>query len=241
MNIQAAGGVVHLSRDRQDRPTNLGTSWADPLASIWIAIMTLVQLLKPPHERASVDVSMVEVVAHEFREYFQAQSADGVEILAAESRLDHAAPHGIYRTRGDDAWLALAVEDDETWAALVTALGRPSALDRPGWELLAGRLADEDALDAALDRVLAQRDCAELFDTLQSGGVPCAPVWAAGDLVELDHLRARRLLQPVSHAVWGERPLIGLPWLVDGEAMPIAATPILGADTSDDPARWWAA
>jgi crotonobetainyl-CoA:carnitine CoA-transferase CaiB-like acyl-CoA transferase len=241
MNIQAAGGVVHLSRDRLGQPTNLGTSWADPLSSIWLAIMTLVQLLKPARERASIDVSMVEVVAHEFREYFQAQSIDGKEIGAGESRLDHAAPHGIYRTRGDDRWLALAVEDDAAWASLVTALGRPAELDRPGWEHLAGRLQDQDALDEALGRVLRERDADELFVLLQRASVACAPVWSASDLVGLEHLRMRRLLQPVTHPVWGERPLIGLPWLVDGVAVPITATPVLGSDTTDDPEAWWVA
>lgn len=239
MNIQAAGGVVHLSRDRHGRPTNLGTSWADPLSSIWLAIMTLVQLLKPAQERASIDVSMVEVVAHEFREFFQAESVDGVEIVADESRLDHAAPHGVYRARGDDRWLALAVEDDAGWASLVAALGRPDELARPHWEDLRGRLRDQDALDQALDRVLAERDVDELFAQLQRVGVACAPVWSAADLVELEHLHARRLLQPVAHPVWGERPLIGLPWLVDGAAAPITATPVLGADTTDDPEGWW--
>jgi hypothetical protein len=34
--------------------------------------------------------------------------------------------------------------------------------------------------------------------------------------------------------------LTGLPWrIVGGGEVPITATPLLGADTSDDPARWW--
>jgi crotonobetainyl-CoA:carnitine CoA-transferase CaiB-like acyl-CoA transferase len=94
-------------------------------------------------------------------------------------------------------------------------------------------------LDAALDHVMAERGADDLFDVLQRAGIACAPVWGASDLVSLEHLRVRQLLQPVDHAVWGSRPLIGLPWTVDGRHVDIGATPLLGADSSDEPSRWW--
>lgn len=239
MNIQAAGGVVDLTRDRNGRPVNLGTSWADPLSSIWIAIVTVAQLLRPPHERTSVDISMVEAVAYEFGEYFSALTADEIMLGTAESRLDHAAPHGIYCARGEDRWLALSVESDEAWQALVDVLGRPAALDRPGWASFAGRAADHDELDGALDELMRGYDGWELFEQLQAAGVACVPVLRAADIVALEHLRVRGLFQTVTHPVWGERPLIGLPWLVDDQPAPIAATPVLGCDTTDDETRWW--
>jgi crotonobetainyl-CoA:carnitine CoA-transferase CaiB-like acyl-CoA transferase len=241
MNVQAAGGVVYLSRDRRGQPTNLGTSWADPLASLWIAITTVAQLLRPAWERHSIDVSMVEVVAAEFAEYFSALTADGIELLADESRLDHAAPHGIYRCGGENRWISLAAECDDDWSRLKGALGSPGTLDRDAWETMAGRLADQDALDAALDDVLAEWSADEAFHALQAVGVACAPVWGAAELVSLEHLHERGLLHKVEHPVWGERTLIGLPWTVDGRPVEIGATPLLGADTSDEPSRWWSA
>jgi crotonobetainyl-CoA:carnitine CoA-transferase CaiB-like acyl-CoA transferase len=239
MNIQAAGGVVHLTRDRRGQPVNLGTSWADPLSSVWIAITTLAQLLRPECERQSIDISMVEVVAYEFREYFQAQTADSVELLGDESRLDHAAPHGIYRCHGEDRWFALSIETDAEWKALLQALDSPAALDLPAWSTFSGRLAAQDELDEALDGALADRAAWDLHERLQAAGIVCAPVLGAADLVSLEHLHARGLFQRVQHPVWGERPLIGLPWLVNGQPAPIAATPILGIDTTDDPRTWW--
>jgi crotonobetainyl-CoA:carnitine CoA-transferase CaiB-like acyl-CoA transferase len=239
MNIQAAGGVVYLSRDREHQPVNMGTSWADASSAVWIAILTVSQLLAPAAERQNIDVSMVEVVAHHFKEYFAALSADGIELLADESRLDHASPHGIYRSRGDDQWIAVDVESDRDWEALVEALGRPEELSRAGLAGLTGRLAAQDELDATLDRLFSAYGKEELFELLQASGIACAPVWGGADFIGLEHLRKRGLFQEVVHPEWGERPLIGLPWQVDGKPQPISRTPMLGEHTSDDPDRWW--
>jgi crotonobetainyl-CoA:carnitine CoA-transferase CaiB-like acyl-CoA transferase len=240
LNIQAAGGAVHLSRDRTGQPQNFGTSWADPLTSIWIAMATLTQLLVPAAERRHVDVSMVEVVACQFPEYFSQSSLTGVDQVADESHLDHASPHAIYRCAGDEAWLAISVETDDEWRGLLDTLGRPPVLGDARFATLAGRRRYEDELDRAIEGVLEGVDRDELFAALQRAGVACAPAWGARELIALPHLHERGLLQSVQHPVWGERPLVGLPWRLVGQgAVPITATPLLGEHTSDDPTLWW--
>ena len=240
LNIQAAGGAVHLSSDRAGIPRNFGTSWADPLASIWIAAVAAAQLLAPAGRRGHAEVSMVEVIAWQFPEYFAAISLGEPDRTADENRLDHAAPHGIYRCSGDDAWLAVAVETDGEWRGLLDALGQPAELADPRFAGLDGRLAHEDELDGALGAVLVGRHRDELFDLLGAAGVACAPVWSAPELVRHPHLLERGILRPVNHPVWGERLLAGVPWRVVGEGtIPIDAPPLLGEHTTDDPARWW--
>jgi crotonobetainyl-CoA:carnitine CoA-transferase CaiB-like acyl-CoA transferase len=240
LNIQAAGGVVHLSRDRTGQPRNFGTSWADPMTSIVIAISAMAQLLSPAGRRSHVDVSMVEVLACQFPEYFAEISTGGDERVADESRLDHAAPHGVYRCAGDDEWLALAVATDDEWRRLVEVLGSPDDLAHARFARLADRLAAPDELDLAIERALAGRSRDGVFALLQAAGIACAPVWGARDLVALDHLRERGILQVVSHPVWGERVLAGVPWRVAGEGpLPIGRPALLGEHTSDEPAEWW--
>ena len=36
----------------------------------------------------------------------------------------HMAPHGVYRSAGDDRWVAIACRDDADWRALAGLLGR---------------------------------------------------------------------------------------------------------------------
>ena len=58
-----------------------------------------------------------------------------------------AAPHGVYPAAGDDAWIAIAVESDEAWTALLAvAEGAPRLRDE---RFASGedRLRRQDELD----------------------------------------------------------------------------------------------
>ena len=69
------------------------------------------------------------------------------------------APHGIYRTAGEDQWLALAVETDAQWAGLVNLLGLelPAGLETAGLDE-AGRKQHEVEIDLAIEPVTSSRD-----------------------------------------------------------------------------------
>jgi crotonobetainyl-CoA:carnitine CoA-transferase CaiB-like acyl-CoA transferase len=242
MNIHASGGVIHLSRDREGNPRNLGTSWGDPITAVWIAILAAAQLLRPPAQRQHVDVSMVEAIATLFAEYFSILSRDGDELVADESRLDYAAPHGVYKTAGEDNWITLAVESDSEWKALLSVLGEPEDLSAEEYSTLPGRLSNQDRLDASLARLLSEHDAPEVVVSLQQAGVIAAQVVGAKGLVADQHLREREFFQRVEHPRWGLRALTGLPWrhVRDG-AFPIYRSPLLGEHTSADPSDWWVA
>jgi crotonobetainyl-CoA:carnitine CoA-transferase CaiB-like acyl-CoA transferase len=241
MNIHASGGVIHLSRDHEGNPRNLGTSWGDPITAVWIAILAVAQLLRPPMQRQHVDVSMVEAIATLFPEYFSILSRDGVELVADESRLDYASPHGVYQTAGEDNWIALAVESDSEWKAMLSVLGKPEDLSADEYGTLPGRLSHQDGLDESLARLLSEYDADELVAGLQQAGVIAAKVVGAQGLVADEHLWDRAFFQRVEHPRWGLRALTGLPWrnVRDG-AFPISRTPLLGEHTSADPSEWWA-
>ncbi|WP_254292458.1 CoA transferase [Sphingomonas tagetis] len=50
------------------------------------------------------------------------------------------APHAVFRTQGDDCWVAIAVQSDAQWQRLAALIG----IDRPDWATFAGRKSDED-------------------------------------------------------------------------------------------------
>jgi crotonobetainyl-CoA:carnitine CoA-transferase CaiB-like acyl-CoA transferase len=92
-----------------------------------------------------------------------------------------AAPHGAYRTAGKDNWIAIAVETEAQWQALRQALGDPPSLADDRFATLAGRLAHEDALDAALEAICQQWERYALMHRLQAAGVPAGVVQRPSD------------------------------------------------------------
>lgn len=238
-NIHAQGGLVDLSRDRDNAPRDLGTSWGDPLTGVWIALFVMAATTPGARQRPDIDLSMVEVVAAEFPDFFVRTQESGETARALESRSEGFAPHGIFTCAGADSWLALAVSNDEQFAALVAELGSPKELLTNEFQTAVGREAAQDALDAALDAVLVRHQAEVLFPRLQAVGVACVPVLTARALIDHPHLAAREFFQYVRHPVWGERRLTGLPWRsVGGGTIALGPPPLFGQHSDEVTNEW---
>ena len=118
------------------------------------------------------------------------------------------APHGAYRTRGDDRWIAIACRDDADWARLRTLMGDPPWAAHSRWATVAGRRADEDALDHAVESWTRLQDGAALADRLAAAGIPAGVVQDARERLHDDpQLRARGYFVRLRHRATGEWPL----------------------------------
>lgn len=97
-----------------------------------------------------------------------------------------AAPHGIFRTTGNDRWIAIACFDDFQWAALTKVLevGELASDDR--FASLELRLKHQDKLEDVLAERIANYEGFALMHRLQAVGVPAGVCQTAEDRVESD-------------------------------------------------------
>jgi len=100
-------------------------------------------------------------------------------------------PHAIYRSAGEDRWVAIAVRDDADWRALAGAIGRPEWGDDPGLVGADARRARAAAIDSAIEAWTATRSPTEAETALQAIGVPAHAVARTGteEDPQLVHLR----------------------------------------------------
>jgi crotonobetainyl-CoA:carnitine CoA-transferase CaiB-like acyl-CoA transferase len=97
-----------------------------------------------------------------------------------------AAPHGAFRTRGDDRWIAIAAFTEEQWQTLVEVLGLKAAASDDRFATLEQRLAHQDALEAAVNEATQKWDGFELMAELQRRHVPAGVCQTAQERVEQD-------------------------------------------------------
>jgi crotonobetainyl-CoA:carnitine CoA-transferase CaiB-like acyl-CoA transferase len=97
-----------------------------------------------------------------------------------------AAPHGAYRTKGDDRWIAIACFTEEEWKALVEVLGRPGWAKEARFRDLDQRTQHQDELDALVNAITADREGYQLTDQLQRAGVPAGVCQTAADRYDVD-------------------------------------------------------
>jgi len=97
-----------------------------------------------------------------------------------------AAPHGAYRTRGKDRWIAIACFSEAEWKGLVKVLGNPAWAGDARFASLEARLAHQDQLDAFMNASTANFDGYALMESLQRAQVPAGVCQTAEDRCDND-------------------------------------------------------
>ncbi|MCC6382586.1 MAG: CoA transferase [Dehalococcoidia bacterium] len=128
------------------------------------------------------------------------QSRDG-------NRSPQHSPHGVFPCRGEDRWVAVAVETAEEWAAFCHATSHDDCLADPRFATLADRKANEDALEALVSAWTAARTVDEVEDCLQAARVPVHRCTGSADAFTDPQVLHRGHFITVDHPELGPVPI----------------------------------
>lgn len=228
-SIHAFTGHTQLSGWPGTPPRGIGGTWTDPVTGVTAVLAILAGLARARRSGRGLhmELSMAEATIALMAEPFLDYLAGGVEPRPAGNHTDDCVPHNSYRCR--DGWLAIAAHDEGEWQALARQVGLPSQL--AALDTVEARLAQREAIDAALDGWCAgqQRDAA--VAALTAAGVCAAPVRRFEELLTDAHFRERELIARLSHEGVGSYHVFKLPWrTAPALAHRYAPTPRLGQD-----------
>lgn len=217
--VQAVSGLTFTSGLPDLPPAGWGYSYMDHTGAYYMAMAILLALL---HRRRTgegqwVDLSCTEAGLTLHGPALLDYAVNGRPMRrpgrphSNRSEWPPMAPHGIYPSRGEDRWVAIACRDDRDWKALAGEIGDPWAAEED-LRRLERRLARQDELDERLGAWTRAREDREVAAALQRAGVPAAAV--ARPEERIDHCpntRAWGLWPTVRHAKMGEVRVDGLP------------------------------
>ena len=139
------------------------------------------------------------------------------------------APHNCYRCKGHDAWISIAVANDQEWEALCRVMGSPEWTKEEAFSSAYSRWQNQDRLDRLMEEWTINYRYQELMELLQETGVAAMPSFKAKDLFTNPHLIAREAITEVTHPVLGTRKTIAPPWkLSETPARISRPAPLLG-------------
>ena len=178
-----------------------------------------------------IDHSQIESSLHFLSPWLLDSQLTGRVASRIGNRDPDMAPHGVYPSRGDDDWVAIAVRDDGDWANLCAVLDRADLARDQRYATRTGRLAHLDELDAAISAWTATRTPAEAEGLLQAGAVPAHAVIRASSAVDDPQLLHRGHLLHVPHSLHGESVVEGSRFRLSRTPAQIGSPPAVGEHT----------
>lgn len=214
--LHAYSGLTYLTGYPGGPPRGIASPLTDQIAGTVATLGTLAALYyrRRTGKGTFVDCSMLEATAAQLPEGLIGYLANGHDVGSLGNTDPCMAPHDVYRCRGQDKWIAIAVTNDAEWRGLRDALGQPELLADPRYETAAGRLKNRHVLDRAIEECLRQRDRDETMHLMQRCGVPAGGVYNAGDVCADPQLEARGFFIELDEPSVGKARFVRLPWLL---------------------------
>jgi crotonobetainyl-CoA:carnitine CoA-transferase CaiB-like acyl-CoA transferase len=230
--FSALSGLGYMSGYPDGPPVEIKESNDLRVATMFaVGILAALQLRARTGRGTFVDLSARETLSALVGEAFVEYAVTG-RVPGRVGNADRAmSPHGVYRCRGDDSWVSIAIGDVDEWHALCRVMDRP--------DLASALLATPDArrergqeIDLAIEAWTATRTAAAAAEALQAAGVPAVPSYTNRDLFEDAHLRRRGVWRQLQHERLGGVWAIGSPIRFHGTPATIRrSAPLIGADT----------
>jgi len=230
--VEAMSGFAITTGQADGPPTLPSFPMADMVAALAGASAVLAALRHRDQVAGRgqvVDISLYEPLLALLGPDAARHALDGTVRTRQGNRSDNASPRGTYRTR-DDRWVALSASTPASAAALFKNLGLGHLLDDARFATNDARVAHNDLVDAALDRVIGERTLAEMQQLFEASDLTASPIYDIADIAKDPHVIARRILLDVPDPELGTvRMVAPTPRLSDTPAATAWTGPALGA------------
>ena len=213
---QGEAGLMSLTGPSPDQPTRVGVPIGDLLAGMYGAYGVVSAL----HERnrtgkgrvvrTSLLAAIVGVHAFQGTRYTVA----GEVGHAQGNHHPSITPYGLFECK--DGMLQIACGSEGLWVKLASAFGIDPAGE--GMATNRERVANRDAVNAAVNAAFADRTLAELLSTLDQIGVPAGEVRTLDRVYDWDQTRSQGLVLDIDHPVLGAIEIPGPPIRFDDNA-----------------------
>jgi crotonobetainyl-CoA:carnitine CoA-transferase CaiB-like acyl-CoA transferase len=213
--LEATMGITFYTGYRDDKPWKVGQSYPDFIAcwaglnGLWAAIAHM----RKTGEGQWIDVGMYQLGVALMPEPLLQKQLDGTEPIRMGNEHAEHVPSNLYQAQGDDQWIALTVQTDAQWAALVTLMQQSPLANDPKFMTASARRENREAINALVAAWCRTHSSQTLFELLQSHGITAGSVLNSRDLLRDPHLKHRHFYETVLHPEpIGERPIIGRPY-----------------------------
>jgi len=191
--------------------SNQTTVLADPAASLHavFAVLAALKYRRQTGRGQFIDLSQTETTGCLMEEAFLEYTINGHEPYPIGNRHRSIAPHGVYRCRGEDEWIAITVASDEQWRGFCSVLGNLPWISEEKFSTSLSRWKNQDELDKLIEQWTLEHDAYDVMHLLQSGGVAAGIAFNSKEILSNPHLQKRDYFWQVTTPGTGTYPFVG--------------------------------
>jgi benzylsuccinate CoA-transferase BbsF subunit len=233
-HLNGLAGFVDLVGWPDQPPISLIVAYTDYVAPHF-AVAALVGALDYRRKTGKgqlLDLSQLEVGLQLLAPVLINYVVNGVEDSRMGNSCSYAAPHGVYRCKGEDRWCAIAVFNDAEWESFCKVISNAPWAQDPKFSTLRGRKENEEELDRLVEGWTINYNAEEVMRRMQDAGVAAGVVQNAKDLYEDSQLKERAYFWVMEHKELGKFSHLGQPSILSKTpAKPYRPAPCLGEHT----------
>jgi crotonobetainyl-CoA:carnitine CoA-transferase CaiB-like acyl-CoA transferase len=174
-------------------------SLGDSVAGVHAALGILLALLarKNSQQGQVIDVALYEAMFNLMEGVVPEYDGAGAVREPAGSTLTGIVPTNTYLCR-DGKHVVIGGNGDSIYARLMTAIGREDLATDPALGSNAGRVEQQELIDAAIGGWTSAHKSAAVIATLEAADVPVGPIYSIADAFDDPHYQARGMFEEVN-------------------------------------------
>jgi benzylsuccinate CoA-transferase BbsF subunit len=206
-------GIVNFIGWPDQEPISLMVAYSDYMVPHFAAaaLIGALDYRRKTGKGQLLDISQFEVGLQVLTPTLINYFVNGVEEKLKGNSCDYAAPHGVFRCKGEDRWCAISVFSEAEWLVFCNTIGRPDWLKKPEFADLKNRKQNEAMLNDLIEQWTLQYEAEEVMKLLQQAGVSAGVVKNARDLYYDTQLNERECFWRADHKELGKFTYLGQP------------------------------
>lgn len=229
--MQAEAGYCLLTGDPGGEPQRMGLSMVDFITGTIHAIGLLAALVDAQRSGVGcdVDTDLLSAAVHQ-TSYPALWYMNEGDVTERTPRSAHPTATPSQMFKAADGWMFVMCQLPKFWTIMVERIGHPDLASDPRFASNKSRLANREALTAALDVIFQSQPMAH-WQALLAGHVPVAPVYGLDQALDNPWLQRTGMRDSVDHPDRPGMQVLANPIRIGGARLPNRPAPLLGADT----------
>ncbi len=204
--LTGLSGLDELTGWPDRPPSGLYGAFTDHIAPLFnvVSLVAAIDYRRRTGKGVYIDQSQHESVLQWVSPVILDYFVNNREERANGNRIAYAAPHGVYRCKGDDRWCAIAVFTDAEWAGFCETIEKPGLAEDSRFSTLLSRKKNEDELDKIVEEWTVNHRDEEVMKRMQSAGVAAGVVETSEDQAKDPQLEQYDFFHEMEHPETGK-------------------------------------